>query len=247
MPQYVGSKWRKTAALLHSTQFNKIIPKTVRFNRLQLKSMLQKFSMVYVKPDMGSHGKGVMKVEHSNGQYRFQLGEHPRTFRTYEALYDAIRKETKGRSYLVQRGVHLLTHKGRRFDLRVMVQWSPRRVWETTGIIGRVSAPRKIITNYHGGGKLTPVRKLLGGYLAKQAVEKKIASLERMGVRAGQAMRRKFPRVCEIGVDVGMDRTMTPWVLEVNTAPDPYIFRKLSDPSIFKKIRRYAKAYGRLK
>jgi hypothetical protein len=34
-------------------------------------------------------------------------------------------------------------------------------------------------------------------------------------------------------------------VLEVNTSPDPYIFRRLKDKSIFGKIRRYARAYGK--
>jgi len=206
--------------------------------------MLKEFGMVYVKPETGSHGNGVMKVEQSKGQYRFQLGERPRKFYTYGELYEAIHKEVKRRSYLIQRGVHLLTYKGRKFDLRVMVQRSPRKIWETTGIIGRVAAPRKIVTNYHSGGTPMAGDRLLSIHMGKSAVRKKIRSLENMGVRTGQVMRQKFPGVNEIGVDVGLDRTMKPWIIEVNTAPDPYIFLKLSNPSIFRKIRRYAKAYG---
>jgi len=243
--RYVGSKWRKTAALLHDVQLKRIIPRTVRFNKLKLKSMLEEFGMVYVKPDTGTHGKGVMKVEHSMGQYRFQLGERLRKYYTFGELYEAIRKETKGRSYLIQRGIHLLTYMGRKFDLRVMVQRNPRKVWETTGIIGRVAALRKIVTNYHSGGTLMAVDRLLSIHMGKSAIRNKIRSLEIMGVRTGQAMRHKFPGVDEIGVDVGLDRAMMPWIIEVNTAPDPYIFRKLPDLSVFRKIRRYAKAYSR--
>ncbi|MCD9022774.1 YheC/YheD family protein [Cohnella silvisoli] len=245
MSQYVGSKWRKTVALLRRKSLRSIIPRTVAFNRPQLLMMLKEFKMVYVKPDTGAQGKGVMRVEKSDGHYRFQLGKRVRFYLSYNPMYEAIRKETKGRKYLVQRGVHLLKYKGRRFDLRVMVQLNPRKVWETTGIIGRVAAPRKIVTNYHDGGTPMAVSRLLGSHINKRALRRTVRSLESIGVTAGLAMRKKFRRVYEIGVDVGMDRSMTPWILEVNTAPDPFIFRKLPDPSVFRKIRRYAKVYGK--
>ncbi len=245
MPQYVGSKWRKTAALLRNPSLRRIIPATVRFSKRRLKVMLLEYGMVYVKPDVGMHGKGVIRVERTKGRYRFRVGLQDRSYPSFDALYQALFMRIKGRKYLIQRGVHLLKYKGRRFDLRVMAQLSPRKVWETTGIIGRVAAARKIVTNYHGGGSLVSVERLLGRHLSSSKVRNKIRSLRKLGVKAGIAMRRKFTRVCEVGVDVGMDRSLTPWIIEVNTSPDPFIFRKLPDPSIFRKIRRYAKAYGK--
>ncbi len=245
MSQYVGSKWRKTVALRRIEALRRIIPKTVRFSGLKLEKMLQTFGMVYVKPDIGMHGIGVIRIENTKGRYRLRFGENDRSYSSYNAMYSALRTKTKGKSYLIQRGVHLLKYKDRRFDLRVMVQLNPRKIWETTGIIGRVAAARKIVTNYHNGGTLMPADRLLGRHLSRRGVKDKIHSLRSIGVKAGKAMRHRFPNVSEIGVDVGMDRAFTPWILEVNTSPDPYIFRKLPDPSIFKKIRRYAKAYGR--
>jgi hypothetical protein len=246
LPQYVGSKWRKTKAILRSKSLQQIVPRTVRFNWRALKMMLQQYSMVYIKPDTGSHGNGVIRVEKSQGQYRFQVGQRIRAFESYSAMFNAVNKETRGRKYLVQRGIHLLKYNGRRFDLRVMAQFNPRRNWETTGIIGRVAAPRKIVTNYHNGGKLLSVNQLLSSQLSKSAFTRKLRMLEHLGVTAGKVIHQAFPGVREVGVDVGMDHTLTPWILEVNTRPDPYIFRKLPNPAVFRKIKRYAKAYGRL-
>jgi len=233
--------------LMSSGPLKRVIPATIRFNVSELKKMLEQHGMVYVKPDVGSHGKGVMRVEHSRGQYSFQLGKRLRTYRSYDLMVSELRKQFKGKRYLVQKGIHLLKHRGRRFDIRVMAQFNPSKQWETTGMIGRVAAPRKIVTNYHGGGALTPVSSLLGKRLSSDGYKKKIRSFEKMGVIAGRTMRKHFPGVCEVGLDIGMDRTLTPWIIEVNTAPDPYIFRKLRNPAIFRKIRRYANAYGRLK
>ncbi|MGO4276757.1 YheC/YheD family protein, partial [Paenibacillus sp. TAF58] len=38
---------------------------------------------------------------------------------------------------------------------------------------------------------------------------------------------------------------LKPWVLEVNTAPDPFIFNQLKDKKMFFKVLRYARANGR--
>ena len=57
--------------------------------------------------------------------------------------------------------------------------------------------------------------------------------------------RRVYPGFKEIGVDIGIDKELKPWVLEVNTAPDPFIFNQLKDKKMFFKVLRYARANGR--
>lgn len=245
MPQYVGSKWSKTKILLQNRELQAIVPRTVRLNRITLMKMLHQYRMVYIKPNRGTHGKGVIRVEWSNGQYRFQVSKNMRIYHSYSSMFEAIYKETRGRKYLVQRGIHLLTYKGHRFDLRVMVQRNPKRLWETTGIIGRVAAPRKIVTNYHNGGTLMSANRLLSSHLSKTALMSKIRYLKKMGEKTGRIMYKAFPGVNEIGIDIGFDRSLTPWIIEVNTRPDPYIFRKLENPAIFRKIKRYAQQYRR--
>lgn len=245
MPQYVGSKWRKTKAIMQHESLQHYVPRTVALNVNSLRTMLQHYGMVYIKPDKGSHGNGVIRIEKTNKIYRYQLNKRVREFNTYQALYHAIKMETRGTKYLVQKGIHLLTYNGRRFDLRIMVQLNPRRKWETTGIIGRVAAPRKIVTNYHSGGKLTPASRLIGKHVSKAALPTKLRSLHQLGVKAGKVMHRAFPGIRAIGLDIGMDHSLTPWILEINTRPDPYIFRQLADPAIYRKIRLYAKYYGK--
>jgi len=245
VPQHVRSKWKKTAAIARSRTLKRLIPETVRFGGRELKSKLERYGMVYLKPDSGTHGKGVMRAERFGGRYRLKSGRRVKTFTTIGELTAVLRRETRGRKYVIQRGIALLKYKGRVFDLRVMAQLTPRNKWQTTGMIGRVAAPRKIVTNYHSGGMLMPVPRLLGGHMSKSSARRTIRKLKNIGVRSGQAMRRRYPGIREVGVDVGLDKGKRMWIIEVNTRPDPYIFRKLPDPSVFRRIRRYAKAYGR--
>ncbi|MFC4810850.1 YheC/YheD family protein [Paenibacillus sp. GCM10023250] len=243
MPRYVGSKWRKTVVMRSSAPLAGYVPDTAKMTAAALLERLNRYGMVYVKPDRGMHGNGVMRVERSGGGYRYQAGKRIRRFDRFAALYGSLKARTRGRRYLVQKGIHLLEYDGRKFDLRVMVQLSPAKKWETTGIIGRVAAKNKIVTNFHGGGKIVTAETLLRAHSAEPAA--KLQTLAKLGVQAGAAMQRAFPGVCVIGLDIALDRALRPYILEVNTAPDPYIFRKHPDPRVFRKIMRYARAYAK--
>ncbi|MFF2019616.1 YheC/YheD family protein [Paenibacillus sp. NPDC058177] len=245
------SKWIKTKVLLQSPEISPLIPDTQRFTKASLRSMLHKYGMVYVKPINGTYGKGVMRVEVKRGStgstYQYQSGTTIRTFGAFDAFHLSLKKATGGRGYLIQKGIELLKHKGLRFDLRVMVQLSPKGKWETTGLIGRVAQKGKIVTNYHSGGKPTAIETLLAPHLDKAQQGAVIKKLEKLGRDTGRFYHKKYPGFKQVGVDVGLDRNMKPWIIEVNTNPDPYIFNQLKDKRMYRKVMSYRRAHDKAK
>jgi glutathione synthase/RimK-type ligase-like ATP-grasp enzyme len=243
------SKWIKTKVLMQSSEISPLIPETKRFTKENVRSMLLKYGMVYVKPECGTYGNGVMRVEQIRDQgetsYKYQSGTKIKNFRFFEAFYQSLKKSTHGRSYLIQRGISLLKHGGQRFDIRVMVQLSPRGKWETTGLIGRVAQRGKVVTNYHSGGKPTAVDKLLAAHLNSAQQDEVLRKLVKLGRDTGRFYHKKYPGFKQIGVDVGLDRSMTPWIIEVNTNPDPYIFNQLADKSMYRKVMSYRRAQNK--
>lgn len=133
MPRYVASKWRKTVAFRKSAPLAKYVPATLKMTRASLFNQLNQYRMVYIKPDFGSYGNGVMRVEHGDG-YRYQIGKKIRKFGQFSTMYESILRQTGGKRYLVQKGIHLLEYKGGRFDLRVMVQCASTQSWETKAL-----------------------------------------------------------------------------------------------------------------
>ena len=114
-------------------------------------------------------------------------------------------------------------------------------------MIGRVAHPRKIVTNYHAGGTPKSVRTLMTEHLSPGQWPPFEARLRKLGVSVAEALTRKFPRLKEIGIDVAVDEDHKLWILEVNTLPDPFLFKKLPDKKVFRKIYAYAVSYGRFK
>ena len=247
--QRVRSKSAKTEALLASPEMAEHVPQTRPMSRHSVREMLQQYGMIYVKPVNGTFGLGVIRLEWAPDKaypYWFQSSLRQYRFRAFDAMYDKLLAVKRRKSYLAQQGIELLKHDGRRFDFRVMVQRNPQSAWETTGIIGRLAHPLKIVTNYHSGGTPMPFEQLMQLHLSdEQSLQDYRQKLEKLGVDVARALELRFPRLQEIGIDVAIDGELKPWILEVNTMPDPFLFRKLKDPAVFRRIYEYAVSYGR--
>lgn len=269
----VSSKWAKTKVILQNQSLSLYVPDTRKYDLDVLKEMLALYTMVYIKPDRGSYGIGVMRAEQrsvalspSTAQldndippneeaeqledkimYILRFGKSAEIFFTAEEMHQAILSRIQERTYLIQKGIDLLHHQGRPFDLRVLTQKTPSGVWETTGMLGRVAAPHKIITNYHSGGSILSVNALLKKHMSPSEALSAINQLKIMGVQIAQQLESAYPGIKEIGLDVALDPHMDMWLLEVNTLPSIIVFKLFPNKSIYRKIHRYAIAYGRVK
>ncbi|MBB6024759.1 glutathione synthase/RimK-type ligase-like ATP-grasp enzyme [Paenibacillus sp. JGP012] len=178
--------------------------------------------------------------------YHLQHGTEEQVFHSLDELEQAINKRIQQRDYIIQQGIPLMKHEDLPFDLRVLTQKNLQHNWETTGILGRLAAPGKIITNIHGGGRLATFEELVLPQLKKDRFQKLQHELYRLGIHTAVQLQSTFPRLKEIGIDIALDDQGRPWILEVNTLPGIYAFGLLPDKEAYRKIKRYAIAYGRL-
>jgi hypothetical protein len=248
---YYNTKWGKTRFLNLQEDIRRFIPETKKATKPTVSDMLERYGMVYVKPSLGTGGHGVMKAEIVNKEgrrtYRFKLDKRSYEYANYDDFYRSIRRKFGKRMYLVQKGIRMLRYKRRPFDIRVMVQKNERGEWEHTGTIGRLAHPERAVTNYHSGGTPLPIERLLKPHCAAKERADVQRELSNLGVTVAKRLQLAFPRVKEIGVDFGLDKNRTPWIFEVNTRPDPYIFLKLRRPSTYRKIIRLSRMNGRVR
>ncbi len=94
-----------------------------------------------------------------------------------------------------------------------------KKRWVATGLAGRVADPARIVTNYHNGGTLEAVEKLLAPYIDGQSREQYIRDLKTLGYDTAKQLSVRFPGLREIGVDVALDRELKPGYWKSTRSP----------------------------
>lgn len=243
----IKSKWTKTKWLLQDAYTSKFVPHTMLFTRGNLGTMLERHTTVFFKPTGGSGGFRIYRIKKlADGGYMLQHNATKTYYSSMNALYARLRNRTGGDSYLLQRGIKLAKTGGRPFDIRVMVQKSNAGNWVSTAMFTKIGRRGKIATNYNQGGSIGHLRATLrgAGYNGDR-IERKESELRQLGQAVGRLFDRRITGFKELGLDVALDGAGQSWILEVNTRPQYYPLNRSDYRSLYRRISRVSKQYGR--
>ncbi|MCR8642096.1 YheC/YheD family protein [Paenibacillus sp. N1-5-1-14] len=240
---HIPSKWKKTKALIKDESIAVYSPLTRLYSLPNLKQMLNQFGMLYIKPDTGSKGMNVMRIQRIKRNRHVQLHHDDQSF-TFKSIKDAdnyLKRFTSKRTYLIQQGIRMLRNQNRPFDFRVMVQKNSDHDWELSGICGRLAMPNRVVTNGSQGATIHTFRELMLPHLKRRQVKVYRRELVDLGMAIAYQMEDNFPDVWEVGIDIGIDQQLAPWIFEVNTRPEYIPFTKLKNLSMYRRMKRNAR------
>ncbi|WP_342423642.1 YheC/YheD family protein [Paenibacillus sp. FSL E2-0178] len=239
------NKWNLFEWLKESKATSKHVPKTRRLrSAATLTAMLKNHDSLYLKPENGKAGKGIMRLRYRMDAmlpYRLQIqsGKKNTTYKaaSIERLWARIVREKGVSRYIVQQAIVLAAHHGRPFDLRVLLQKNGRGAWAVTGIGARLAGARSITTHVPRGGSIEePSSMLEGTFGAEQAaaILKNVPTTALLIAR--QIERASATMLGEMSMDLGVDEEGGLWFFEANSRPmkfDEPAIRKLSLERIF--------------
>jgi len=237
----IASKWIKHRVLAQYPSIRKHLPETHLYSPRYLWHMLQRHGTLYIKPVVGSGGHGIIRVK-QRGKTSFAIQKDMKRYQVNskgDLLLLLRRLMGEKRRYLIQKGIHLISIKKRPIDYRLLIL-RPESEWKVIGTIGKWAAPGKIVTNHCRGGKpinlLPSLKKSLG--CSEQRCQRVEDKINRLGMRVAETLGNRY-RMRQMGLDIGIDKKLRIWILEVNTGPRYQLFRYHHDRTLYPKIVDY--------
>jgi glutathione synthase/RimK-type ligase-like ATP-grasp enzyme len=232
----LSGKWEVLQMLRQDDYFHPYLPDTFLLGYVQeVLDYLERKGEVFIKPQGGSQGKGVLYIKQLPQSKNVYLlsGRDGRNlhfrlqFKEAAALQHWLRRFIGKRPYIFQEYLSLHTASNIAYDIRAMVQKNDQGHWQLTGMGIRSGQPGSITSNLHGGGIALEVIPFLEREFGPDQAKELERTLIELSTRIPPALEAAHGRLVELGIDLGIDRSGRIWILEVNSKPGRRIFTHL--------------------
>ncbi|GGE17180.1 hypothetical protein GCM10011571_18590 [Marinithermofilum abyssi] len=225
-------KWTLYLYLKRSAELCDLLPETVQWgNREAFFQLLQRHSILYLKPIDGKAGHGMIRVTKQDQHFEtiYQTLKQKQRFlsQTREELYRLLQTLIQSRKYVLQQGIPLARYLGSPFDLRLLLQKDGTGTWQITGKGIRLAGQKAISTHVPMGGSIEDAEVVLG-YLFSERQAEKMEKLENTAIRIARHIEEQQGHTLgEMSMDMGIDNQEKLWFFEANAKP-----MKFDEPDI---------------
>lgn len=237
--QYVVSKWTKNNVLLENELLQPYLPHMQLLTKQTLLEMLSFYPILYLKPDNGMKGKGIIRLTQQDAQFIVQTSDTNITIPTFEQLTHYLKRLIKDHKYLIQQGIPLLSYDEQPIDFRVLLQ-RPYDEWVYAGLVGKLGEKNAITTNFASGGQAVRFREIIMQtlHMPYEEIKNLRDELKRISLLISDQLTSSYAGLRELGIDYAIDTEGKIWIIEVNTTPGHQLFKFLPNEKIYQQIVR---------
>lgn len=233
---------------LRSTSLASYLPDTqaISDTGFVLKELAAKQKII-IKPINGSQGYGIYYLKKNDRTIHVKTEKHKkiisRIFPNEAKLLQWLKPLIKQRDFLLQPYLELSNNEQQPLDVRVLLQKNEYGVWRELGRGIRIGSTGGILSNLNAGGTvisfsewLTSLPPAKGEYI-RQELEYILTSLPAL-------LEKEFLPLFEIGVDIGIAKNGSIWILDINSKPGRKVLLQ-TRPDLKETIHLHPLLYGK--
>lgn len=203
---------------------------------------------IILKPISGSRGHGIYYVKKSDKTFHVKTEKHQqmisRIFPNEVKLSQWLKQLIQNHKYLMQPYLELSNNELQPFDIRILLQKDELGTWIERGRGIRKGNKGGILSNLSAGGSVTD----FNTWLATLPVTTKefiCNELDYILKNLPSLLEEEFMPLFELGIDIGVAKDGSIWVLDVNSKPGRKVVLSTA-PDLKETLFRAPLLYGRL-
>ncbi len=216
------NKWWLYGIMKKDPVMNSYLPATMTVRQPDdIKKMLRRYKVVYLKSHIGRKGEDVLRVEIlSDGAYRYSYYRNElltvRSVSSFQSLLNVVNKFFQGKKYIIQQGIQLLEFNNKLIDMRAEVQRNGDGKLEIVGISVRYGQPGSPITTHGDAFKFDDFFAKNMDY-SKRQLETIRSAAQKFLFSVYEYIENNYGEYAEIGIDFAMDTSKKIWFIEANS------------------------------
>ncbi|WP_409304521.1 YheC/YheD family protein [Peribacillus sp. SCS-155] len=224
-------KWEVFQSVARLSGLKVFFPETSKiYESRDIWAELHKHGRIMLKPEFGSGGMGIYLLSKDKNSVRIRMtkkdGGYERTLSNVDQIERWFSVLLSESPYICQQYLELSNRENRPYDVRLFLQKDERNIWTERGRGVRVGSKHAVTANLAAGAKAIPFQSLLRSYPAdiQKRIENSISVIKRT---LPQELEKRFRRLFELGIDIGIDRSGKVWILDINSKPGRKLIEQL--------------------
>ncbi|PKM45957.1 MAG: hypothetical protein CVV03_06010 [Firmicutes bacterium HGW-Firmicutes-8] len=195
-------------------------------NPANLENFLKTHRKLFIKPLNGMQGRGIITVslENNAAKCRFMLKGKviEKKLTGFDEIWGVLQHfGHPRRRYIMQNAIPRMEYRGGPFCFRVMVCKNGSGQWLVPAIFTKTATGASFLTNHAAGARFVSLKNLFKEIEGRLGYDKTqfINQLIDLGVKTAGILDQKYGPLGELGLDMVVDRSGKPWLIEANGNP----------------------------